>query len=792
MKRFLLILVAVAALLAGVSCSVTRKIPEESYLVQKVTVETDKSTPRKERIPASELKKYIRQFPNKRFLGLNFYAWIYEQADPKKDNWWNNFKRRMGEEPVLLDVTQTQQSARNLKSLMDYRGFFSSDVDYQIDTTSRKKRAMITYRVVQREPYRINSISYDFRDRFLEQILLPDTTRTMLHVGDVFDMGVLDAERQRITSYLQARGYYDFTVNNIEYLADTLKGGNRVDLTMIVKQHLVGYDEQGDPILRNNTVYRIGQINIFPNYDPTEAIKPDYQQGLDTIYYRGLNVIYHKDNKRPNIRPAVLRQVVPLYPNYVYNVHRVDQTYSQLMSMGYYKSASVLFTEQVDTLQEESYVTYIGDRSVDSLQQTPEGYLQCDIQGIPALRQGYKIELEGSTTSSFYGLRATAGYQNRNIFRGAEALDISFTIGYEYMKGEQARVRNAKEFGVNIGLQFPRFVLPFRTQRWQSVYQPKTRLEFGINYQDRPYYRRTLSSLNWTYTWNNRRFSSFSFRPIDINVVDMGYLDQQFMDQLQNEYLINSYKSQFISGLSFGYVYNNQRRNLGGNATVLRFNFETAGNLIDGLEHLFSKPVSGEDYYQIFGLRYSQYFRADLSVSHKVMLGEVSALVGRIYGGFGMAYGNSVSIPFDRLFYAGGANSMRGWAPRTLGPGSAPERTNAAYPAQLGDMKLEANLEFRFPIWGMFHGAVFADVGNIWYADRKTAGSPDEIFHFDTFYKQLGFDGGIGLRVDIKFVVLRLDWGIQLHNPNAPAGQRWIQKFNWNNTALNFGVGYPF
>lgn len=792
MRRFLLILVAVAALLAGVSCSVTRKIPEESYLVQKVTVEIDKSTPRKERIPVSEFKKYIRQFPNKRFLGLNFYAWIYEQANPEKDNWWNNFKRRMGEEPVLLDVAQTEQSARNLKSLMDYRGFFSSGVDYRIDTTTRKKRAMITYSVVQRKPYRINSLSYDFRDRFLEQILLPDTTRTLLHVGDVFDLGVLDVERQRITSFLQARGYYDFTVNNIEYLADTLGGNDRVDLTMIIKQHLVGYDEQGDPILRNNTVYRIGQINIFPNYDPTEAINPDYQKGLDTIYYRGLNVIYHRDNKRPNIRPAVLRQIVPLYPNYVYNVRRVDQTYNQIMSMGYYKSASVLFREQVDTTLQKSYVTYIGDQAVDSLQQTPEGYLQCDIQGIPALRQGYKIELEGSTTSSFYGLRATAGYQNRNIFRGAEALDVSLTVGYEYMKAEQSRLRTAKEIGGSIGLQFPRFVLPFRTQRWQSIYQPKSRLEFGINYQDRPYYRRTLSSLSWTYTWNNRRYSSFSFRPIDINVVDMGYLDQQFMDQLQNEYLINSYRSQFISGLSFGYVYNNQRRSLGGNATVLRFNFETAGNLIDGLEHLFSRPVAGADYYQIFGLRYSQYFRADLSVSHKIMLGEVSALVGRLYGGYGMAYGNSVSIPFDRLFYAGGANSMRGWAPRTLGPGSAPEKTNAAYPAQLGDMKLEANLEFRFPIWGMFHGAVFADVGNIWYADHKTAGSPDEVFHFNTFYKQLGFDGGIGLRIDIKFVVLRLDWGIQLHNPDAPAGQRWIQKFRWGNTALNFGVGYPF
>lgn len=182
---------------------------------------------------------------------------------------------------------------------------------YEVDTTSRKKRAFITYRTVQREPYRINRLSYDFRDRFLEQIILPDTVHSLLRTGEVFDMEVLDQERQRITTYLKQRGYYNFTVNNIEYEADTLGGNHLVDLKMIVKQHLAGYNEQGYPILRNNTVYRIDQINIFPNYDPTAAIAPDYRKGLDTIYYRGLNVVYHKDNKRPNIRPSVLRQIVP-------------------------------------------------------------------------------------------------------------------------------------------------------------------------------------------------------------------------------------------------------------------------------------------------------------------------------------------------------------------------------------------------------------------------------------------------------------------------------------------------
>lgn len=211
-------------------------------------------------------------------------------------------------------MSLTEQSVRNLKVYMDYRGFFSSQATYEVDTTSRKKRAFITYRTVQREPYRINRLSYDFRDRFLEQIILPDTVHSLLRTGEVFDMEVLDQERQRITTYLKQRGYYNFTVNNIEYEADTLGGNHLVDLKMIVKQHLAGYNEQGYPILRNNTVYRIDQINIFPNYDPTAAIAPDYRKGLDTIYYRGLNVVYHKDNKRPNIRPSVLRQIVPIYP----------------------------------------------------------------------------------------------------------------------------------------------------------------------------------------------------------------------------------------------------------------------------------------------------------------------------------------------------------------------------------------------------------------------------------------------------------------------------------------------
>ena len=783
--------VLIAAVCIGcASCSVTRKIPDGQYLVQKVRIEDDKSTPRKERIRAAELERYVRQSPNKRFLGLNVGVWLYEQANPDKHNWWNNCKRRIGQEPVLLDMDLTERSAKNLKVYMDSRGFLSSEATYEVDTTSRRKRASITYRTRQLLPYRIDSISYDFRDKFLEQIILPDTAHTLIRRGDIFDITRLNEERERIASYLKDRGYYNFSVNNIEYIADTLAGDHLVDLKVVVKQYLTGYDARGEAVMDNHTVYRIDRINIFPNYDPAAARSdPHFRDRLDTLYYRGLNIVYEG---KPNLRPSVLRQAVPLYPNYVYNADQVTRTYTDLMSLGYFRSTKVAFVEQPRDVDITNIVTYVGE-SADSTQTryTQEGYLQCDILCTPALKQSFKVELEGSTTSSFYGLSATVGYQNRNIFRGAESFDIAFTGGYEFMKTPDARKRNATEFGVTTGLSFPRFLMPFRTRRYRSVNQPKTKLEFSINFQDRPFYRRTLSSLGLTYMWSNARYSSFSLRPVDINVVDMGYLDDAFLEGTQNEYLKESFKTSFIAGLNFGYVFNNQLKHIGGNATLVRFNLETAGNLIDGLEHLFSKPVQGQSYYHIFGIRYSQYVRSDLSLSRKIMLGEKVALAGRIYAGVAWPYGNSDAMPFDRLFYAGGGNGMRGWAPRTLGPGTPPRKTDTEYPMQLGDLKLEANLELRFPIWGILHGATFFDAGNVWYMNSKRYDA-DAIFHFRDFYKELGFNTGFGLRFDIKFVVLRLDWGVQLYNPGEPVGERWIHNFKWRNMALNFGVGYPF
>ncbi len=793
-RIYTLWLILVALLAAG--CNVTKSLPEGSYLLSKVDIKSDRSVPREERITNDKdnLDNYVKQSPNRRFFGFNLYVWFYQHANPKKNNGWNKFKRKIGEEPVLLDDAQTYRSVQNLKNYLDIQGYFDSEVVCSVDTTSRRRRAEVTYTLRQGEPTRITNISYDFRDSSLRPIILADTAKSLVHRGEVLNLNTLDEERKRITANLNNRGYFDFTVNNISYEVDTTRGRLSADVTMIVRPTLVGYDERGVAEWKDNGIYRLRNINVYPTYDPmlrsTSGFKSDAV--VDTTSYFGLNII-RDISSTPQLRNAVLRRTIPLYPSYVYNAEQVEHTYSELMSLGFFRNAKINF-EHVPS-DGEHYVSFLSDEEEGrGILNTREELLDCNIYCTPALKQSMNVEVEASTTSTFYGLAVTAGYANTNAFRGAEAFDISARFGFEYMYAPDAEKRSAQEVGLTAGLSFPRFLVPFRTNPGDKVSQPRTRLELSFDYQNRPYYRRNLSTARWAYSWKQAESSSFVLRPIDINWIDVKSVDETFLEDIDNEYLRTSFESQLNAGLSFSYSYNNQRKNIGRNSTVVRANFESSGNLIHGLETLFSHPAEGKNYYEILGIRYSQYVRAELNLSHNINLGHKMALAGRLFGGVGVTYGNSAgrSIPFDRMFYCGGANSMRGWAPRTLGPGNRLAIENVVYPSQVGDVRLEANLEMRFPIWWIFHGAVFCDVGNVWYLRDTEDSSPEEVFHFKDFYKQLGFNTGVGLRIDITFVVIRLDLGLQLHNPGMPDGERWIKDLKWSNMALNFAVGYPF
>ena len=780
--RSLLGVAIVGAMLSLGACNTTRNLPQGSYQLERNRIAIDKSVPKEERITKQEINRYITQKPAVDIFGIR--GWIYSKADTVRNSWWDRLLQNVGSAPVILDTTLTERSVERIESFMDWRGYFESEESYSVRLDSARQRARVTYSVEQGEPYRIASLEYDFRDPFVGNVIMEDSA-SLLQVGNVLDMEALSQERVRITDYLRNQGYYNFSVDNIHFPIDTTVGDHLADVTMIVNQYTTGYDAQGMPVQENNALYRIGEINVFPDYDAQlAATDATYFDRLDTLHYEGLNIIYHESLP---IRPEVLRRVISIYPGYLYSAEEINRTYDNLMALSYFKSASIVFTPM--PVESRNTVTYIGAEG-DEVVETYEDYLSCSVRCTPTTRQGYTVELEASTTSSFYGLSTSLGYQNRNLFRGAELFEADFTFAYELLKVKTSR--NSFEVGGSVALNVPRFMTPFPIDRLQRAHDPQTRFEASYNTQRRPYYHRSLLSGAFGYSWGGGEYSTYTLRPLDISLVKMNYVSEEFLNRLQNPYLRNSYTSQMIAGISGAYLYDRQSGSRRSSSTF-RLGWETSGNLLYGIDRMVGHRAEGEDFYRAFGIRYAQYARVDASWAGSTPVGEQSAIAYRLYGGYGYSYGNgkNMSIPFDRLFYAGGINSMRGWPVRTLGPGGSAAPTDVLYPSQLGNMRLEANLEMRFPLSNMVDGALFFDVGNIWNAGHGDY-TPDSKFQFDTFYKQLGFNTGLGVRFDLNVTVLRLDWGIRLHGPNLPAGDRWIKNFRLKNTALNFGIGYPF
>lgn len=778
MNRLILrYLIVVGLVLFAISCGVTSSLSDGEYLLTKVDVKADKRVPRKERITV-EKDRYIRQLPNKRILGFYFHVWVYQNANYTKSERINKFMRKIGEPPVLVDTALTERSVQNLQTYLHTRGYFASDVSCDIDTsTFRRHRARITYSIKQGPATRIDSISYNFRDTSLRNIILADTASSLIVRGEIFDESVLEAERNRIATLLNNNGYYDFTANSISYEVDTLGRGLDASVCMVVSPLLVGYSANSEQIWENHHIYRIRNIDVYPTYDPMYRSTSGFAQDakIDTTIFKGLNII--RDLDAPSqLRSIVLRRNIMLYPDQVYNAQRVWSTQKELVSLGFFRSSKIAFTPVPDSAK-------LGER-----------YIDCNIYAAPALKQSMKVEVEASSTSTFHGLSFTLGYSNRNLFRAAESFDVSTRFGFEWMRARDVAKRSAQEIGVTAGLSFPRFLVPFRITPGPNIAKPRTRLEFAFDYQNRPYYSRNIFTARWAYSWQQGNRASWVLRPVDINWINVQSINETFLKDMDNQYLKTSFESQLNAGLSLSWIYNTQRSDFDENVTIIRANLESVGNTLQLLTTAFGDNAHNESYNKILGVRFAQYVRGETSISHKIDLGGKMALASRFFTGVGVTYGNSKdrSIPFDRMFYCGGANSMRGWVPRTLGPGNKPELKGVTYPSQVGDVRLEANLEYRFPLWWILNGAIFFDVGNVWYLRDTEDSNPEEVFHFNSFYKQLGFNTGLGIRLDLSYVILRFDLGMQIHNPDRPENNRWIKTFNWQNTALNFSVGYPF
>ncbi len=766
--KFLNHTIAIIAVILLTGCSLTRYVPEGERLLTKNTVKIHRQKGISGKTyEAQEISKYIIQRPNKRLLNYQFYLRIYNLQDTTKHSWWSRMMRKIGQKPVVFDSIKMVNSTKEINRYLNNCGFLENKV--LASTSTNKRKVKVKYEIFEGQPWKLGKLGYIFGDKSLSSIILADSSNTLLHTGELFDIATLDAERKRITELLQNKGYYNFTINNISYIADSLSLDHTVNIQTIIRQNQIGYDNNGFPIRETNRIYHIRNIWVNMDFDPTTAMTDlDYSDKLDTIDFKGIKFLTRNGF---NVRPEVFMNAINIYPGEIYDARAVKTAYDNLMQLNYFKTAVFSFTEVSDSTNHG------------------RGIVDFKINCTPRLKQGYKFEVEGTTSSDYYGLLFTVGYTNRNLMKGIETLDLNLTGGYEIMKTSGRQ--NSYEFGISSMLTFPQLYLPFNSEKLKKLSSPKSKIALSANIQERPYYQRLLAGVAMGYSWNYGKYWSVSVNPVDINLIKLYSINPDFFNSLLNPYLKRSYESQLIAGLSASLLFNNSKRGILRDNTTLRLNLETSGNLLNAISNfvLTKRGTEDDSYYKFLGVRYAQYIRGEANFSYKIPLGIKTAVVYRLYGGLGVAYGNSLSVPFERMFYCGGSNSMRGWQARTLGPGNS-TIIKPEYPQQLGNVKLETNIELRFPVVNIFHGALFFDLGNVWLTGKGV--TPEAEFKWNKFHRQLGFNTGIGTRPDFGFFLLRLDWGIKLFDPNQPKDQRWIDSFNLNNTTLSFAVGYPF
>jgi len=746
-------------------------VPEDKYLLKgyDIEIESDGAD-----IKKNELKSYIKQKPNRKFLGLKFPLFIYSLSNKDKDSGLSKVFENMGEKPVVWDKYMTEEAKKQIRYFLENKGYYNSTVKDTVVFSGRK--AKVKYLIDLNEPYIINNISYDIRDSFLKSYIFQDTTKRLINKGDIFSVEKMETERKRIENLLKNEGFYDFSKDFISYVADTTHIENKVDLTLRVSKYPVKTDD-GEIKNISHKRYKINNIYIFPDYSPKQAIaeRGEYMENLDTTTINYLNFVYKDD---PGIELKTLAQSNYIFPEEWYKQEDVDRTYEHLNSLRIFKLINIRF----DKLEQ------------DSLQE--ENELNCYIYLKKLKLQSYTIELEGTNSSGNLGGGGNLLYSHKSLLNGAENFQTKFTGAFEILDPERfSRLDNTLKLGTEVSLDVPKFIIPFfKSEQFVKRYHPRTSFSAMYNYQERPDYTRTLANLSFGYKWEASSKLSYFVNPFELNILRLPYISGDFFSDIRDSYLRFSYDDHFLSLTSFNMIYNNQSEKKGQDFQYLRLNSEIGGNILTAVNKIAdSKKVDGD--YQLFGIRYAQYAKMDLDFRYYDVINESNRLVYRIFIGGGFPYGNSNALPFVKQYFSGGANSIRAWNVRSLGPGSYTPEDQRRYPNQTADLKFETNMEYRFKMFWILEGAFFADIGNIWYLEQGGDIPEETIFYPDRFFDDLAIGTGFGLRFDLSFSILRLDLGLKFRDPSFSTGEKWLpgnRSISANTLSWNIAIGYPF
>ena len=675
----------------------------------------------------------LEPYLKQKHKGWNPFLNVYNWSNGKGKG-WDKFVQKIGIAPVVYDPQLVDNSIENIDNHLEYLGYYGSETASDIKV--KKKRVYVTYKVSlgKRIPIKDLEIELPSRGEFADAFMR-DTVNMTVKPGDYLSEYALEAETERSATALKNQGFYSFSKNNFFFEADTLAYPDSAILKLRINEYT-----------RNESARDAEPIRRFMIND----VKISYPKSM-------------------NIREKVLTDLNLITPGEVYGEERINNTYSRFTALRMFSSVNVGMT-QVDT-----------------------NLVDCEISLYQSKNQGFKVNLEASTNSSgLLGVSPQFSYYHKNIFRGGEWLNLSFMGNFQFKLNDDV---HSNEFGVSGGLSLPKFLfLPYRYFKGAI---PRTDFNLSYNYQNRPEYTRNIISTSYGYNGNVRNSFFYQIYPVQLNIVKLFDLDEHFYKTLANDpFLRNAYQNHFDLGSGATLYYtSNASANPQETYFYSRLQLDIAGNLLRAFNPLMEKDANGSG--MIWNTPYSQFVRGEMTLGRTWVFGRNSghSIATRVLAGAGYAYGNSSGLPFEKHFYGGGANSLRGWQARTVGPGLSPRDTSFVIPNQTGDMKLEANIEYRFNMFWKVAGAVFLDAGNVWTLNNKDLEVADEsMFRWKTLGESIAANWGVGVRLNLGFLLLRVDMGMKIHDPARDAG-RWVPAGQWlkrENYALHFGVGYPF
>ena len=751
-------------MLAG--CSASKYVQEGEYILNKVEVKSDSAA-----YDAGALKQYVRQKEKPKLFSL--------------------FHNPFSKKPVVYDTLQAQLSCRDLLTAMQNQGFLHAGVTLQTtihgqektDSTAengsenetgmtgkenqakskaanknRKKapKLDVTYLLHPGEPFRIGKVEYDIEDKNIQQIMQLDNPENQkIKPGMRFTVDALDAERKRIANRLLDDGYFRFNKDFIQFSADTIAGQKDIAVTL----NLLKYKANSNAPETDHPRYEIRNISYLSN-----------------------------DSDRIHLRHRVLLNATALEEGKPYSASALQRTYNNFARLQAVKYTNIRFSEVVD-----DKIDSIPDNTSDS---TMNRLLDCHIQISTNKPSTISFQPEGTNTAGDLGAAASLTYTNRNLFRGSEQLSIQLRGAYEAITGlEGYQDQNYQEYSVEGKVVFPRFMAPFLSSSFRKRQTANSELSVSWDLQNRPEFHRRVFSTAWRYRWTEpRHHLAWRFDLLDLNYVYMPWISETFkrdyLDDVDNRNAIlrYNYEDLFIMKMGFGLTYSD-------GVDAIRLNVESAGNLLSGFSKTLGFKINAQGQRTFLNIAYAQYAKLDFDYTHLIRFDDRNALALHADLGVAYPYGNSTVLPFEKRYFSGGANSVRGWGVRELGPGGYKGNDGRIdFINQTGDLKFDLNAEYRTSLFWKFEGALFVDAGNIWTL-RNYADQPNGQFKIDKFYKQIAAAYGMGIRLNFDYFILRFDMGMKAINPAYESGdEHWaiIHPKLSRDFAFHFAVGLPF